>query len=85
MKKLILSSAVVMLISLTAMAGGDEKNHCKKGDKSCAKTSCSEGKSCSKEKCAEFCKTDGACKKESKSCEKACKKEANKAEVKENK
>lgn len=77
MKKVILTSATVLFLALTAVAQ-DGGKCCKKGDKKCEMAACTKDEKC-KEKCTHGT-ADAHCKKETKAC---CKKaEDKKSEVK---
>ncbi len=77
MKKLILTSAAILFIGISAFAG-DEHKCSKKCDKKCEVKECTTKEDCSK-KCSGRCTADGKSNTEnSKSCQKKCKADASK-------
>ncbi len=71
MKKLIFSTATILLISLSA--GAQETNKCSQEcGKKCDKKECTTPGSCDKSKCKEICGDDKKCDKKSKKCKSQC-------------
>jgi hypothetical protein len=82
MKKLILTSATVLFLGLTAMACEGDKCG-KKCEKKCDKQECTKGGACKKDGKNKECKMDDkACKHDKASCEKKCDNKGAKTEVK---
>jgi hypothetical protein len=75
MKKLILSSALVVLFGLSSYAC--EGGKCQKGDKNCAKKECTKDKKCEKKCSPGECKFEKKGNKDGANCNKPCKAEAN--------